>query len=241
MFKSQKSSVDSKTGAIIIESFGFSNKNNIIVSFRNVCKTVQGFKDPLLQNCSFSIPAKSITVITGKSGAGKTTLLKIMNGLETYDSGDVIIDGTKLNKKNKDKIRKKTAFVFQNFNLFPNMNILKNIIYTPIHKYKKNSGKTIKEAENLLKQFNMLDYKNNFPHQLSGGQKQRVAIMRSLILSPEVLLMDEPTASLDPELSQDVSKIIKNIHKQGISVIIVSHDTVFIKKLISLAKKSSTN
>jgi ABC-type polar amino acid transport system ATPase subunit len=84
----------------------------------------------------------------------------------------------------------------------------------------------------------MLDYKNNFPHELSGGQKQRVAIMRSLILSPEVLLMDEPTASLDPEASQDVSKIIKDIHKQGISVIIVSHDTVFIKKLISLAKKA---
>ncbi len=201
-----------------------------VIEVKNLSKIIDG--NELFSNVNFYIPKGSITVITGKSGAGKTTISRIINGIDEFNAGEIFIDNVKITKRNKNKLFKNTAFVFQNFNLFPNMSVLKNIIYTPIYVYKQNKSIVIKKAEELLKKFNMEDYKDVFPHQLSGGQKQRIAIIRALIIQPKVLIMDEPTASLDRELSNDVANIIKDINKQGLTIIAVSHDTFFVDDLL---------
>lgn len=183
-----------------------------------------------LDKLSFCIKKKKITAILGSSGAGKTTTARIMNGLETYDSGQVFINGVLLTKKTQSKIRKCATFVFQNFNLFPHMTVLKNIIYAPIHVYKKNKKTTINKAQKLLKQFDLETKGNLYPHELSGGQKQRVAIIRALMFEPEILIMDEPTASLDPKLTNDVIKTIKTINKNGLTVVVITHDIIVAKE-----------
>lgn len=196
----------------------------------------------IFQNISFTIPKGSITSLIGSSGIGKTTTIRIMNGLEDYNDGKVIIDGVLLTKKTKPKIRKQTAFVFQQFNLFSNMSVLKNIMYTPINVYKRNKDIVEKEAKLLLKQFNLSWQAEKYPHELSGGQKQRVAIIRALILKPKILIMDEPTAALDPELIKDLIETIKEINKQyGLTIVIVSHDMFFVEscsdKIIKFSKE----
>ena len=190
----------------------------------------------IFENISFVIPKGSISIITGKSGVGKTTISRIIHGIDENTDGKILIDGTEMTKKNKNKLRKKTAFVFQNFNLFPHMDVLKNIIYTPIKVYKMQKDKVVVMAHELLEQFGMSNYKHSYPHQLSGGQKQRVAIIRALMISPELLIMDEPTASLDPDLSKDVAKMIKNINKQGLSIMIITHDRLFVDDLLKIKK-----
>lgn len=212
-----------------ILSNDFSGAN--IIEVKELKKIIDGKE--LFSSVNFDIPKGSITVITGKSGAGKTTISRIINGIEEFDAGEIFIDNVKITKRNKNKLLKNTAFVFQNFNLFPNMSVLKNIIYTPIYVYKQSKDIIIKKADELLKKFNMEDYKDAFPHQLSGGQKQRIAIIRALIIQPKVLIMDEPTASLDPELSKDVADIIKDINKQGLTIIVVSHDTLFVNDVLN--------
>ena len=200
-----------------------------IIEIKNGERIING--KTILSDVNLLIPKNSITIITGPSGAGKTTLSRIINGIDDFNRGELFIDGIKITKKNKKKLFKKTAFVFQNFNLFPNMNVLNNIIYTPIHVYKQNKDNVIKQAHAMLNKFGMNGYENAYPHSLSGGQKQRVAIIRALMVSPDVLIMDEPTASLDPELSNDVAKLIKDINKQGLSIVVVSHDLLFVKVL----------
>ena len=215
-------------------------KGKPIIVFDGVEKRFNEKK--IFENVSFSIPEGSITSLIGSSGIGKTTTIRIMNGLEEYNGGKVIIDGTLLTKKTKKKIRKQTAFVFQQFNLFSNMSVMKNIIYTPINVYKQNKEKVEKEAKNLLKKFNLSWQAEKYPHELSGGQKQRVAIIRALILRPKILIMDEPTASLDPDLIKDLIDTIKDINKQyGLTIVIVSHDMFFVEscsdKIIRFSKE----
>ena len=200
-----------------------------IIEIKNGERIING--KTILSDVNLLIPKNSITIITGPSGAGKTTLSRIINGIDDFNRGELFIDGIKITKKNKKKLFKKTAFVFQNFNLFPNMNVLNNIIYTPTHVYKQNKDNVVKQAHAMLNKFGMNGYENAYPHSLSGGQKQRVAIIRALMVSPDVLIMDEPTASLDPELSNDVAKLIKDINKQGLSIVVVSHDLLFVKVL----------
>ena len=203
-------------------------QKNIIV-FDKVSKFYD--KKKVLDNLSFTIQEGSITSLIGASGIGKTTTIRIINGLEEYNDGKVIIDGIILNKKTTKQVRKKTAFVFQQFNLFPNMSVLKNITYTPINVYKLDKDKVEKEARALLKQFNLGYHSDRYPHELSGGQKQRVAIIRALILKPKILIMDEPTASLDTDLIKEIITIIKNINKElGLTIVIVSHDMFFVNE-----------
>lgn len=228
---SKEQIIKSNKGEIKMQSIlsnDFSGEN--VIEVRGLSKIIDGKE--LFSNINFDIPKGSITLITGKSGAGKTTISRIINGIEEFNSGEIFIDNVKITKRNKNKLLKNTAFVFQNFNLFPNMSVLKNIIYTPIYVYKQNKNSVMKKAEELLMKFNMEDYKDVFPHQLSGGQKQRIAIIRALIIQPKVLIMDEPTASLDPELSKDVADIIKDINKQGLTIIVVSHDTLFVNDVL---------
>lgn len=211
----------------------YNTKQQNAVSFQHVGKsffTNKKQKMMLFDNLTFNIPDKKITAILGSSGAGKTTTAKIINGLETYSHGKVFINGILLNKKTIQKVRKNTAFVFQNFNLFPHLSVLDNIIFTPIKVYHKNKDAVLNKAKKLLKQFNMEKKINCFPSELSGGQKQRVAIIRALILEPEILIMDEPTASLDPESTHDVIELIKTINNIGITVLIITHDIIVAKK-----------
>lgn len=231
MLNNKEQIIKSNKGEIKMQSIlsnDFSGEN--VIEVRGLTKIIDGKE--LFSNVDFDIPKGSITLITGKSGAGKTTISRIINGIEEFNAGEIFIDNVKITKRNKHKLSKNTAFVFQNFNLFPNMSVLKNIIYTPIYVYKQNKNNVIKKAEELLMKFNMEDYKDVFPHQLSGGQKQRIAIIRALIIQPKVLIMDEPTASLDPELSKDVANIIKDINKQGLTIIVVSHDTLFVNDVL---------
>ena len=207
--------------------------NENIIEFFNVSKTFlkkDKTKNTILNHLSFKIQKGKTTAILGSSGAGKTTTARIINGLEDYQSGQVFVCNTLLTHRTAKQIRKKTAFVFQNFNLFPNMSVLNNIIYTPIKVNKQKKTEIINIAQKMLKQFNLARKANSFPHELSGGQKQRVAIIRALILQPEILIMDEPTAALDPELTHDVIEIIKEINSMGITIIIITHDIIVAKK-----------
>ena len=208
--------------------------NNSIVEFQNVSKKIDNTF--IFQNISFAIPKGSISIITGKSGVGKTTISRIIHGIDDKTDGKIFIDGEEMTNRNKNKLRKKTAFVFQNFNLFPHMDVLKNISYTPIKVCKEQKEKVIIKAHELLEQFGMSNCKHSHPHQLSGGQKQRVAIIRALMLSPELLIMDEPTASLDPELSKDVAKMVRDINNKGLSIMIITHDRLFIDDLLKIKK-----
>lgn len=204
-------------------------RSDEIVKFHNVCKSFDGKR--CLDNVSFSIKKGAIATIIGPSGTGKTTTARILNGLENYDSGEVLINGVRLTAKNVKKTRKHTAFVFQNFNLFPHMSVLSNITYAPVKVYHKDKEKVAKTAMNLLRDFGLEEYASKLPHQLSGGQKQRVAIIRALILHPDILIMDEPTASLDPELTAEVANIIKKINQQGLTVIVITHDMPFAESI----------
>lgn len=200
-----------------------------IVKFHDVCKSYDG--KLCLNNVNFSIKKGAIATIIGPSGTGKTTTARILNGLENYDSGEVYINGVLLTAKNVKKTRKHTAFVFQNFNLFPHMSVLNNITYAPIKVYHKDKEKVIKTAMDLLRDFGLEEHAAKLPHQLSGGQKQRVAIIRALILHPDILIMDEPTASLDPDLTTEVANIIKKINQQGLTVIVITHDMPFAESI----------
>ena len=207
--------------------------NNTSVEFIDVSKTfVKKNKTTtnVLKHLSFKIDKGKTTAILGSSGAGKTTIARIINSLEEYSGGKVIVSGILLTKKTQKEIRKKTAFVFQNFNLFPNMSVLNNIIYAPIHVLHKDKDIITAKAKQMLRRFNLSHKIDCLPHELSGGQKQRVAIIRALILEPEILIMDEPTASLDPELTHDVINIIRLINKTGITVIVITHDIIVAKK-----------
>ena len=220
---------------IIKKNSNHTNDNKAVysdyaVKFVSVCKNFNKASYNILHNTKFTIASGKITAILGSSGAGKTTIARIINGLETYDCGKVFVNGILLNNKTRKQITRNTAFVFQNFNLFSNMSVLDNIIYTPTNVYKQNKHDIIKKANILLRQFNIERKKNNFPHELSGGQKQRVAIIRALILNPDIFIMDEPTASLDPESTNDVIRMIRDINKQGLTIIVITHDMVVAKK-----------
>lgn len=207
--------------------------NSYAVVFKNVKKIFSKKQKELLvlNNLSFNIYKGKITAILGSSGAGKTTTAKIINGLETYNGGNVFINGVLLkNNAKNNNFRKQTAFVFQNFNLFPHLSILENIIYTPIKVYHQDRAEVLLKTKRLLKQFNLDRKADCYPSELSGGQKQRAAIIRALILEPDILIMDEPTASLDPEITHEVTEIIKTINKTGITIIVVTHDIIFAKK-----------
>ena len=207
-------------------------RSNVAVEFIGVNKDFlhNNKKYQVLRGLSFKIEKHKITAILGGSGAGKTTTARIINGLTDYDNGKVFINGELLTKKTQKKIRKKTAFVFQNFNLFPHMSVIDNVIYTPIHVYHQTESNTISKAKTLLQQFALDKKASNLPNELSGGQKQRVAIVRALMLEPEILIMDEPTASLDPELTHEVIDTIKTLNKRGLTIIIITHDIVVAKK-----------
>ena len=186
----------------------------------------------VLKGISFQIDDGEIGVVLGKSGAGKTTLIRCINGLESFDSGKIILDDVEIMSINDMKeIRGQICMVFQNFNLFPHLTVLENIIESPVRVFGRNKDEVVKEALDLLEMVDLLDKKDHYPHQLSGGQQQRVAIARSCALKPKVLCFDEPTSALDKENIQKVEEIIRNCKRMGMTILIITHDTVFAQEI----------
>ena len=186
---------------------------------------------PVLKNINFSINKGEVVVIIGPSGCGKSTFLRCLNMLEDIDSGEVILDGKtiSLDVKNSHKYREKIGMVFQSYDLFPHKTVLENVMLAPVLVQKRKKEDVKDEAERLLQRVGLSDKKNMYPRQLSGGQKQRAAIVRTLIMHPEVLLLDEITAALDPEMVREVLQVVLELAKDGMTMVIVTHEMEFAK------------
>lgn len=187
-------------------------------------------KKEVLKGINLKVNKGEIIGIIGPSGCGKSTLLRTINFLETPTSGSIIFKGKKIDKHhNLSLVRRKIGMVFQQFNLFENLTVLDNIILSPVKLKFMTKENAIKEALTLLDKIGLLDKKDNMPSELSGGEKQRIAIIRSLIVKPELMLFDEPTSALDPKMTSEVTNLIKDISLEGMTMIIVSHEMNFIK------------
>lgn len=169
--------------------------------------------------------------IIGPSGCGKSTFLRCLNGIEKVTSGKIIFEDVELsNNTDLSNVRKKIGMVFQQFNLFPHLTVEENIILAPVKLKIMTDVEAKKKAHELLESINLVDKSDSYPHELSGGQQQRVAIVRSLIMNPDIILFDEPTSALDPEMVGEVLELIKEIADKGMTMIIVSHEMNFVKK-----------
>lgn len=184
----------------------------------------------VLKGISLNVNKGDVIGIIGPSGCGKSTLLRCINQLEIPDSGEVIYDKKNIvGSKHLLDVRKKIGMVFQQFNLFNHMTVLENITLAPVMNKIMKSDEAKKEALRLLKEINLDDIANSYPNQISGGQKQRVAIIRTLIMKPEIILFDEPTSALDPEMIGEVTNLMRKLADNGMTMIIVSHELNFIK------------
>lgn len=186
---------------------------------------------PVLDDISFTIKKGEVVVIVGPSGCGKSTFLRCINRLEDIDGGTMKLYGRSYEneKKKIHEIRQKIGMVFQSYDLFPNMTIMENLILAPCRVQKKKRSDAIKDAEKLLIRVDLYDKKDSYPRQLSGGQKQRAAIVRAMIMHPQVLLLDEITAALDPEMVREVLQVVIELAKSGMTMIIVTHELGFAK------------
>lgn len=189
-------------------------------------------KKKVLKDINLTINKGDKIAIIGPSGCGKSTLLRCINMLEVPTKGEVIFNGINLCDKNVklNEIRQKMGMVFQQFNLFNHLTVINNITLAPVKLGIMSENKAIKEAKSLLKLIDLSDKKDEFPNNLSGGQKQRVAIVRSLILNPEIILFDEPTSALDPEMVKEVTEVMKKIAEEGMTMVVVSHEMSFVKE-----------
>lgn len=184
---------------------------------------------PVLKDISLDVHRGEVLVLIGPSGCGKSTFLRCMNGLESIQAGEIRLDGKIItdSKTKWSEVRQKIGMVFQSYELFPHMTVLDNILLGPLKVQKKNKKEAQKEAERLLERVGLLDKKDAFPRQLSGGQKQRVAIVRALIMKPEILLFDEVTAALDPEMVREVLDVMLELAREGATMLIVTHEMQF--------------
>ncbi|MBR5407790.1 MAG: amino acid ABC transporter ATP-binding protein [Lachnospiraceae bacterium] len=187
----------------------------------------------VLEDINLSIAKGEVVVIVGSSGCGKSTLLRCINGLEDINDGRVLLDGETVNpgSRNLTKSREKIGMVFQSYDLFPHKTILENAILAPMKVQKRSRKEAVEEAMQLLDRVGLASRKDSYPRQLSGGQKQRVAIVRALMMNPEVLLFDEVTAALDPEMVREVLDVILDLAKQKRTMLIVTHEMSFAKAI----------
>lgn len=187
----------------------------------------------VLKDISLEIQKSEVVVLIGASGSGKSTLLRCLNFLEINNGGQIEINGKLIDagKENLNKVRENMGMVFQHFNLFPHLSILQNVIEAPVHVKKQSKEEATRKAKELLQKVGLADKANFYPDQLSGGQKQRVAIARALAMEPEVMLFDEPTSALDPELVGEVLETMKNLAKEGMTMVIVTHEMGFAREV----------
>ena len=202
-----------------------------MINVENLSKNFGDLK--VLKNISTTINKGEIISIIGPSGSGKSTFLRCINKLEEPTEGHIYIDGMDLMDKNTDinKIRERVGMVFQHFNLFPNMTVLENLTLSPIMVKKESKEEAEKYASYLLEKVGLSDKANSYPSQLSGGQKQRIAIARALAMKPEVILFDEPTSALDPEMIKEVLDVMRDLAKEGMTMLIVTHEMGFARNV----------
>jgi polar amino acid transport system ATP-binding protein len=183
----------------------------------------------VLQNLSLSVPEHTATVLIGASGSGKSTLLRCINLLESIDDGQIFLDGQEISDPliNVDSIRRRLGMVFQSFNLFPHKTVLENITLSPIKVHGKSKDEANAHAMHLLKRFDLADKADQYPDRLSGGQQQRVAIIRSLAVSPRLLLLDEVTSALDPVLVNEVLSAVRDLKGDGMTMVLATHEMGF--------------
>jgi polar amino acid transport system ATP-binding protein len=205
-------------------------KQEVILTTEHLKKSYENGQ-PVLKDISFSLEKGEVVVVVGPSGCGKSTFLRCLNMLEPIDSGTIRFKDEIIESDRKDaySIRQKIGMVFQSYDLFPHLTILGNILLAPSKVQKREKQELIKEAEQLLARVGLLDKKDAYPRQLSGGQKQRVAIVRALIMHPEILLLDEITAALDPEMVREVLQVVLELAKDGMTMVIVTHEMEFAK------------
>lgn len=208
-----------------------SENNNIVVSLQNVTKKFGSLT--VLDGMSLDIYEHEVVVLCGPSGGGKSTLLRTINGLEKIDSGKIIYRGQEVTHRNIREIRKHIGMVFQQFNLFSNLTVKDNLLIAPIKTQKKNKDEMLQKAKEYLEVFGIADKLDAYPHQLSGGQKQRVAIVRALMLEPDLMLFDEPTSALDPEMIKEVLDAIRRLSQIGMTMVIVTHEMGFAREVAS--------
>ncbi|MDH6363730.1 polar amino acid transport system ATP-binding protein [Enterococcus sp. PF1-24] len=185
----------------------------------------------VIRDLNLTIPDGEILAIVGPSGGGKTTLLRILAGLEVADSGTFLVDGAAFNPADATSHEQVVGVVFQDFQLFPHLSVLDNIILAPQMVLKADKAACLAEAERLAEILGIKDLLQSYPYQLSGGQKQRLAIARAMAMNPRVLAYDEPTSALDPELRQQVENLIVSLKKDGVTQIVVTHDMQFAENI----------
>ena len=202
-----------------------------MINVENLSKNFGDLK--VLKNISTTINKGEIISIIGPSGSGKSTFLRCINKLEEPTEGHIYIDGMDLMDKKTDinKIRERVGMVFQHFNLFPNMTVLENLTLSHIMVKKESKEEAEKYASYLLEKVGLSDKANSYPTQLSGGQKQRIAIARALAMKPEVILFDEPTSALDPEMIKEVLDVMRDLAKEGMTMLIVTHEMGFARNV----------
>lgn len=201
------------------------------ISVQNLVKKFGN--NTVLNDISVSINEGEVVCIIGPSGSGKSTFLRCLNRLEEPTSGDIVIDGAHLMDKNTNinLVRQHIGMVFQHFNLFPHLSVLENIVLAPMDLKGETRDEAEKNAIRLLDMVGLADKKDAKPDSLSGGQKQRVAIARALAMNPDIMLFDEPTSALDPEMVGDVLNVMKDLAKQGMTMVIVTHEMGFAKEV----------
>lgn len=202
-----------------------------MLSVKNLKKSFE--KNTVLKDISFDVNTGDITAIVGPSGSGKSTLLRCLNMIETPSSGKIVFEGTNLvdKKTNLSLVRKKIGMVFQQFNLFNHLSVLDNLMLAPVKLKVMGEGSAKRKAIMLLEKIGLKDKALSYPSSLSGGQKQRVAIIRTLMMDPDIILFDEPTSALDPEMIGEVLDLIKMVASENKTMIIVSHEISFVKSI----------
>jgi len=210
---------------------GDRSNDDAIVVMDNVYKRFKDFE--ALKKVNFKVGRQEVVVVIGPSGSGKSTLIRCINRLEEHDDGRIFVDGTELTQdiRNIQEIRKETGMVFQNFNLFPHLSILTNVAIGPrqVRRMPKAAAEAL--ALELLTRVKIPEQANKYPSQLSGGQQQRVAIARALAMKPKVMLFDEPTSALDPEMINEVLDVIKELARDGMTMVVVTHEMGFAREV----------
>lgn len=214
-------------------------KKEFILEFENVTKYYGD--DLVFSNVNLKIKKGDVIALTGKSGCGKSTLLKCINRLENINDGKIKFKGIDISEISMVELRQKIGMVFQDYNLFEHLTVLDNLIIGLIKIKKYSREESIRKALNMLKNVNLIDKKDKYPNELSGGQKQRVAIARTLLMKPNIILLDEPTSALDKEMKDSVLNLIKKIVEEDMTLIIVSHEEEFIKKVSDTIYNLSNN
>ena len=203
-----------------------------MIRVENVSK--QFNKTRALKNVSLEVNKGDIISLIGPSGSGKSTLLRCIHGLEHVDTGKIYMDDEWMNPDDEKKFRaqrNRMGFVFQHFNLFPNMSVLQNCKLAQVEVLNKTDEEAEKTALEYLEKVGLLEKKDAYPNNLSGGQKQRVAIARALCMNPDIMLFDEPTSALDPEMIKEVLEVMKDLGKQGMTMVVVTHEMGFARKV----------